>query len=270
MNEEGKLAGKVALVTGGSRGIGQSLAIGLAEAGASVAVVYKNGAEAADATCQTIHQAGGEAEALQADIGSKRDFERIVDVAGSHFGKLDILINNAARTRFGPIDEVTEDDFDDVVNTVLRGPFFGSLAAAKWMVKHGSGSIINISSISVRGIMYFHSSYTLAKGGLEAMTRQMALELSPRIRVNAIAPTATSNVRNAGYDTDYDQKWAAVTPLGRVAVPNDYVQPAVFLASDDAAMITGQILYVDGGWTLQGKAPDQSDFDFSADRKQDG
>ena len=112
-----------------------------------------------------------------------------------------------------------------------------------------------------------HSVYTMAKGGLESLTRQFAFELSPKIRVNAIAPTATSNERNLGYDPDYDKKWAKVSPIGRIAFVEDYVGPCVFLASEESALVTGQILYVDGGWTLQGNAPDASDFDFSSDRQ---
>ena len=267
---EKTLKGKVALVTGASKGIGQALAVGLAEAGSEVAVVYKTDTAGAEQTCETITELGGKAKSFPTDIGSKVSFERVIDEVCDQFGRLDVLVNNAARTRFGPIDEVTEDDFDDVVNTVLRGPFFGSIAAAKKMVENGGGTIINISSIAVRGIMFFHGSYTMAKGGLEAMTRQMALELAPHVRVNALAPHATSNARNAAYDANYDEKWASVTPAGRIAQPGDYVGPAVFLASNAAQMITGQLLYVDGGWTLQGRSPDQGDFDFSADRRRDG
>ena len=266
---ERTLEGNVALVTGASKGIGRALAIGLAEAGAAVAAIYKNDAAGAEGACGTIRQSGGVAEPYSADIGSKAEFEAVIDEVYDRFGRLDVLVNNAARTRFGPIEQVTEEDFDDVVNTVLRGPFFGSIAAAGKMIQGGGGSIINISSIAVRGIMFFHSSYTMAKGGLEALTRQMALELAPHVRVNALAPHATSNERNAAYDPDYDQKWAAVTPIGRIGSPDDYVGPAVFLAGHHARMVTGQVLYVDGGWTLQGRSPDQSAFDFSADRKRD-
>jgi 3-oxoacyl-[acyl-carrier protein] reductase len=112
-----------------------------------------------------------------------------------------------------------------------------------------------------------HSSYSMAKGGLEALTRQLAIELAPTIRVNALAPAPTSSERNRGYDPDYDQKWAAVIPAGRVAYVEDYVGTAVFLASDDSAFLTGQILNVDGGWTLRGLTPDMSNYDFSQDRR---
>lgn len=264
---EKTLTGKVALVTGSSKSIGQAIAVGLAEAGAAVAVIYKTDTPGAEQTCKTITDAGGNAKPFPTDIGSKVEFERAVDEVCDHFGRLDILVNNAARTRFGPIHEVTERDFDDVVNTILRGPFFGSIASAKRMNETGGGSIINISSIAVRGIMFYHGAYTVAKGGLESMTQQMALELAPHVRVNVIAPHATSNDRNRAYDASFDDRWAAVTPAGRVGYPKDYIGPAVFLASDAAAMVTGQSIYVDGGWSLQGHAPEQGDFDYSADRE---
>jgi len=262
----GKLAGKVALVTGASKGIGQGLAVGLAAAGARVAVNYKTDAAGAESTCTLIKQGGGEAEAFPADIGSKSAFEKLVDQVCDRFGRLDVLVNNATRTRFGPVFELTEEDFDDVVNTNLRGPFFGSVAAARRMLSQGSGSIINISSCAARLMVAHHSSYTMAKGGLEALTRQLALELAPKIRVNAIAPAPTSTARNRGYDPDYDRKWGSVIPAGRVAYVQDYVGPCVFLASDDSAFLTGQILNVDGGWTLRGFTPDLSTFDYSQDR----
>jgi NAD(P)-dependent dehydrogenase (short-subunit alcohol dehydrogenase family) len=263
----GKLAGKAALVTGASKGIGEALAIGLAAAGARVAANYKNDIEGAKRTCQQIQQAGGEAAPFQADIGQKLAFEQMVETVYARFGRLDILVNNAARTRFGPLFEVTEADFDDIVNTNLRGPFFGSVAASKKMLEHGGGSIINVSSLAARLMVPFHSAYTMAKGGLESLTRQLALELAPKIRVNAIAPGATSSERNRGYDARFDDKWASVTPLGRVAYATDYIAPCVFLASDDSAFITGQILDISGGWTLQGVRPDMSGFDFSKERQ---
>jgi NAD(P)-dependent dehydrogenase (short-subunit alcohol dehydrogenase family) len=265
-----KLAGKVALVTGASKSIGQTLAIGLAAAGARVAVNYKNDQAGAQSTCKQIAAAGGEADLLQADIGSKAEFEELVERVCQRFGRLDILVNNAARTRFGHVFEITEADFDDVVDTNLRGPFFGSAAAARKMIAQGGGgSIINISSCAAKVIIPHHSSYTMAKGGLEALTRQLAIELAPHVRVNAIAPAPTSNERNRGYDPDYDRKWAAVMPARRVAYAEDYVGAAVFLASDDSALLTGQVLNMDSGWTLVAYTPDLSGFDFSKDRQRD-
>jgi NAD(P)-dependent dehydrogenase (short-subunit alcohol dehydrogenase family) len=220
-------------------------------------------------TCAGIREAGGKAEAFAADIGSKAEFESLVEAVFQHFGRLDVLVNNAARTRFGPVFEVTEEDFDDVVNTNLRGPFFGSVAAARKMMKLGGGSIVNVSSCAAKLMVPFHSSYAMAKGGLENLTRQLALELAPQIRVNAIAPAPTSSERNRGYDPDYDRKWGTLIPAGRVAYARDYVGPCVFLASDDSAFLTGQILNVDGGWTLKGCIPDMSNTDFSQERTRD-
>jgi NAD(P)-dependent dehydrogenase (short-subunit alcohol dehydrogenase family) len=179
---------------------------------------------------------------------------------------LDVLVNNAARTRFAPLREITEEDFDDVVNTNLRGPFFGSVAAASKMAERGGGSIINISSCAARLMLPFHSAYSMAKGGLEALTRQLALELAPNIRVNAIAPGPTSTERNLGYDPEFDRRWAAIIPAGRIGFVEDYAAICVFLASEDSAFVTGQVIGVDGGWTVKGYPCDMSKSDFSKDR----
>lgn len=262
-----RLRGKVAIITGSSAGIGRGLAIGLSANGARVAVNYKNDRLGAEGTLAAIREAGGEGELYQADIGVKREFETMIDSVAQKFGGLDILVNNAARTRFGPLSEVTEEDFADVVDTNLRGPLFGSAAAARNMLRRGGGSIINISSCAARAMVPFHAVYTMAKGGLEALTRQLALELAPNIRVNAIAPGPTSTERNRGYDPEYDNKWKCVIPAGRVGNVNDYVGACVFLASDDSAFITGQIIGIDGGWTIKGYPPDLSRSDFSKDRQ---
>ena len=263
----GKLNGKVALVTGSSGGIGSGLAIGLATNGARVAVNYKTNQSGAEETLAAIRRADGHGELFQADIGVKREFESMIESVALKFGGLDILVNNAARTRFGPLSQVTEEDFADVVDTNLRGPLFGSAAAARHMTRRGGGSIINISSCAARAMVPFHAVYTMAKGGLETLTRQLALELAPTVRVNAIAPGPTSTERNRGYDAEYDQKWQSVIPAGRVGWVEDYVGLCVFLASDDSAFITGQVIGVDGGWTIKGNPPDLSKSDFSKDRQ---
>jgi NAD(P)-dependent dehydrogenase (short-subunit alcohol dehydrogenase family) len=266
-NMTGTLTGKVALITGASRGIGQGIAIGFGAAGAHIAVNYKTDSVGAELVCKQICEDGGGAEAFQADIGDATAFEELVDSVCQHFGCLDILVNNAARTRFGPLFEVTKADFDEVVDTNLKGPFFGSIAAAKKMLQSNGGSIINVSSCAVKLMMPFHSAYTMAKGGLESLTRQLALELAPMIRVNAIMPGATSTERNRAYDGNFDEKWSNVIPAGRVGQPADYVGPAIFLASNASSLVTGQILDVTGGWTLQGYTPNMTNFDFSRERK---
>jgi NAD(P)-dependent dehydrogenase (short-subunit alcohol dehydrogenase family) len=263
----GILQGKVALVTGGSKGIGRQLAIGLAVAGAKIGLVYKTDQAGGEMTCELIQARGGHAKAFEADVGRREEMEEVVRATAGYFGTLHILINNAARTRFGPLDEVTDDDFDDLVNTNLRGPFFGSIAAGKIMKESKTvGTIINISSCAAKLMLPFHSCYTMVKGGLEALTRQLAFEMAPHVRVNCIAPGATSTERNQGYDLQFDEKWSAVTPAGRVAQVEDYVGPCVFLASDHSRFMTGQILNVDGGWTLKGENPEMAGYDLSAER----
>ncbi|MCE2526160.1 MAG: SDR family oxidoreductase [Actinomycetia bacterium] len=259
-------AGKTAFITGASKGIGEAIAIGLAQSGASVAVGYHTDAEGADRTVAAIAGQGGDATAVQLDLANLERCLEVVDQVAQHFGRLDILVNNAARTRFGPVHETTEVDFDDVVNTVLKGPFFLSLRASKIMNANGGGAIVNISSIAVEGIMPFHGAYTMAKGGLESMTRQMALDLAPHVRVNAVAPGATLTARNLRYSEGYADDWSRVTPLGRVMMPGDYVGVVNFLTSEAAQMITGQIIYVDGGWSMLGLGPNMDAFDFSSDK----
>lgn len=265
MNE--RLKDRVAIVTGASKGIGRALAVGLAREGVKTALVYNVDRAGAQTACAEIQNSGGRSEAFHTDIRSRHQFELLIKTVAEQFGGLDILVNNASHTRFGPLDEVTEEDFDDLVNTNLRGPFFGSIAAARKMREHAGGSIINISSCATGLTIPFHSAYTMVKGGLEALTRQLAFELAPRVRVNCIAPGATSTDRNRGYDVNYDSRWAAITPAGRVAQVEDYVGACVFLASDDSSFVTGQVLRVDGGWTLKGQSPDMSDYDLSKERK---
>lgn len=259
-------AGKTAFVTGASKGIGEGIALGLARHGASVAVGYHIDAAGADQTVAGITRQGGHARPVQLDLADLDRCMEAVDEVAQHFGGLDILVNNAARTRFGPIHETTEADFDDVVNTVLKGPFFLSLKASQIMNADGGGSIVNISSIAVEAIMPFHGAYTMAKGGLESMTRQLALDLAPGVRVNAVAPGATLTARNLRYSEGYADDWSRVTPLGRVMMPDDYVGVVTFLTSDSARMITGQIIYVDGGWAMLGHGPNMDEFDFSSDK----
>jgi NAD(P)-dependent dehydrogenase (short-subunit alcohol dehydrogenase family) len=259
------LSGRVAIVTGASKGIGRTLAVGLAHAGAAVAVNYKTDAAGAQETCSAIAEEGGRAVAIGADIGVPDDARRLVAAAHRELGSVDVLVNNAGRTRFGPAADVTEEDWDEVMNTNARGTFFTTMAAVEAMGEHGS--VVNISSCAARLMVAYHAVYTTSKGAVEAMTRQLALELAPRVRVNAIAPAATSMERNWEYDPGFDNSWKAVTPMDRVATPEDYVAPLVFLASDASAFVTGEILHVDGGWTIKGDYPHMAHYDFETDRR---
>jgi NAD(P)-dependent dehydrogenase (short-subunit alcohol dehydrogenase family) len=262
----GLLDGKVVVVTGASKGIGASLAIGVARHGATVVINYKVDAEGAAEMVRRITAGGARAIRLQADVGKPDEARHLISAAAEQLGAVDVLVNNAGRTRFGPASGVSLDDWDDVVDTNLKGTFFTTVAAVEHMPEEG-GSVINISSCAAALMVRDHSIYTMSKTGVEGLSRQLALEYAPRkIRVNVIAPAATSGARNLEYDLDYDRKWASVTPMGRVGSPEDYVGPVVFLASEMSSFLTGQTLNVDGGWSLKGHTPDMSDYDYSVDR----
>lgn len=260
------LNGKVVLVTGASKGIGRALAVGLASEGALVAINFKTDRAGAEATRRSVEERGNPALLVQADVGRKEEATAMVEQVVSAHGRIDVLVNNAARTRFGPFEEASEEDWLDVVNTNLKGTFFASAAAVRHMKRSGEGAIINVSSCAARLMVPFHAAYTMSKGGIEALTRQLALELAPTVRVNCISPAPTSTERNQQYDAHYDENWGRVIPMKRVAQPEDMVGAVAFLASDRASYVTGQILQVDGGWTLKGHTPDLNQEDFSSDR----
>ena len=261
------LKGKVAVISGSSKGIGRGLAIGLARHGAAIAVNYKNDQQGAEETARMIREAGGEAVVIGADVSVTSQAARLVDQAVEHLGRIDVLVNNAGRSRFNWALKITPEDWEDVVGTNLRGAFFASQAAARHMQASGGGSIVNVSSCAATLTALYHSIYTMSKAGLEGLTKQLALELAPAIRVNAIAPGPTDVERARQYDPNFDRTWGAVVPMGRVAQPEDLVGPVVFLASDLSRYVTGDVLHVDGGWTIQGKTPPMEDFDVAADRK---
>lgn len=176
-------------------------------------------------------------------------------------------MNNAARTRFGPPNGVTDDDFQDAIDTNLRGPFFASVAANELMQTAGAGAIINISSCAATLMVPDHAVYTMTKTGLEGLTRQMAIEFAPAVRVNAIAPGPTATERNFEYDPRFSESWQPLIPLGRVGTVDDLLGPTIFLASDAARFLTGQVLHVDGGWTLRGQVPNMTRYDYTSDRQ---
>lgn len=260
------LEGKVAIVTGGSKGIGRELAIGLSAAGATVVVGYKTDEEGARATCVAIAESGGTAVPVQADVSIEQSVSRLIGTTHDTCGSVDVLVNNAGRTRHTPVGDVTRQDWDDVMDTNLRGPFLASVAAAEAMTS--GGVIINVSSCTATlAGAYPQVVYTTSKGGVEVMTRQLAIELAPKVRVNALAPGATAIERTLEYGPMFRESWGQIVPLGRVAEPRDYIPPLVFLASDASAYMTGQTLHVDGGWSIQGNYPDRSLFNFTGDRQ---
>jgi glucose 1-dehydrogenase len=251
------LSGKVALVTGASKGIGYELAIGLAEAGAAVVANYNRDEAGAQDTVSKIVAGGGRAIAVQGDIARVEDCRRIVARTVEEFGRIDIACCHAGITSWGKFLDYREDAFDAVVDTNLKGTYFTAQAAAREMVKQGGGGrIIVTSSVTGNQAVPYLSAYAMTKGGLQMLVRNLVLELSPyNITINAVAPGAISNERNLHDDPNYDTDWAGVIPIKRVGQPRDVVAAVLFYASDEAGFITGTTLMVDGGWTSYSPTP---------------
>lgn len=254
-----KLDGKIALITGAGKGIGAAIARGFAAEGATVLVNDIPEATYTDEVIQSILRDGGRAEAVYADLSRVPEIRRIFATIREKYGRLDILVNNAGITGWSDFYETEEAIFDRVVQLNLKGTLFCTIEAAKIMRETGGGSIINISSVvtalSVKNLI----CYVATKGGIEAMTRQMAVELAPhRIRVNCFGPGPVNTERNLSEDPNYRENWGSVIPLQRSGEPEEMVGPALFLASDDASFVTGQMFYADGGWGVQGKISEAS------------
>jgi len=244
-----KLDGKVAMVTGSSRGLGQGMAVALAEAGANIALVDRTDATA---TCQAIGKIGKACTNISADLSDKECIPNIVNTAVREMGTIDILVNNAGIIRRAPLLEFSEKDWDEVISVNLRTLFFLSQAVARVMVEHGrGGKIINVASLlSFQGGILV-PSYTAAKSGVMGLTRAFANELSPhKINVNAIAPgyMATDNTKPLRDDPKRSADILARIPAGRWGTPDDLMGAVVFLASEASNYMQGHILVVDGGW----------------------
>ncbi|HEY6228626.1 MAG TPA: glucose 1-dehydrogenase [Verrucomicrobiae bacterium] len=246
-----KLAGKVAVVTGASKGIGAEIAKQLAASGASVVVNYASSKSGAAAVVDAISKRGGEAIAVQADISKQSDINRLFTQAKKQFGRVDILVNNAGIYEFAPLENVTEEHFHKQFNLNVLGLILASKAAANQFGADG-GSIINISSVVSTLAVPNGSVYSATKGAVDALTRSLAAELGPRkIRVNAINPgmVETEGFQSAGIgESDMRKQVEAQTPLGRIGQPIDIAGAAVFLASQDAAWITGETFRISGGY----------------------
>jgi 3-oxoacyl-[acyl-carrier protein] reductase len=244
-----KLKGKVALVTGASKGIGAAIAKSLAAEGASVAVNYASSKAGADATVADIAAAGGKAVAVRGDVSKARDAQGIVDATVKLFGRLDILVNNSGVYGFAPIENITEEDFHKHFNVNVLGLLLTTQAAVKHL---GEGaSIINVGSVVSRITPPGSAVYTGTKGAVDAITGVLSRELGGRkIRVNAINPgmVETEGTRSAGFiGSDFETGTVAQTPLGRIGQPSDIASVAVFLASDDSHWLTGEHLLAGGG-----------------------
>ena len=245
-----KLLGKVAVVTGASKGIGAAIARQLAAEGAAVVVNYASSKEAAERVVAEIVGNGGEAIAVQANVAKHTDIERLFSEAQKAFGKLDILINNAGVYEFAPLENVTDEHIHKMFDLNVLGLIFASQEAVKHFGPDG-GSIINISSVAATDAPPTTSVYSATKAAVDAVTKSLAKELGSRhIRVNSINPgmVETEGVHAAGIaDSDFRKLVESQTPLGRIGQPQDIAPAAVFLASSDAGWITGETLHVSGG-----------------------
>jgi 3-oxoacyl-[acyl-carrier protein] reductase len=245
-----KLANKVAVVTGASKGIGAGIAKALAAEGAAVVVNYASSKEGADSVVAAIKAKGGKAIAVQGDVAKSADVQRIFAETHKAFGQLDVLVNNAGVYQFHPLEDVTEDEFHRIFNTNVLGLILATREAAKYFDGAG-GSVINIGSVVTRLTPPTSVVYSATKGAVDAVTGVLAKELGPKkVRVNSINPglVITEGTNSQGIaGSDFEKQLVAQTPLGRAGKPEDIAPIAVFLASDDSRWVTGEALVGSGG-----------------------
>lgn len=250
----GRLSGKVAIVTGSSSGIGKSIAIRLAEEGASLVVDYRDHPEGADDTRKQIEEKGAKAITVQADVSKLSDTKMLIDHAWEQLGGCDILVNNAGIEKGADFWDVTEEDYDAVLNVNLKGAFFLAQEFVRRLREAmRPGRIINISSVHEDMAFPHFSTYCIAKGGMRMFARNLAVELGPLgITINNIAPGAIATPINKSLLNDKPKLDALLRniPLGRMGQPEDVAGLAAFLASDEAAYVTGSTYFIDGGLTV--------------------
>jgi len=247
----GKLRGKVAIVTGASKGIGAGIAKALAAEGAAVAVNYSSSRDGADRVVAEIEQAGGRAAAIQGDVSRAEDVARLFEETRKRLGTPDVLVNNAGVFRFHPLESVTEEEFHRQFNINVLGLILATREAAKHFGSDG-GSVINIGSVASEAGPAGSVVYSATKGAVDAVTRVLAKELGPRrIRVNSINPggVETEGARELGIvGSDFEREMVARTPLGRFGQPDDIAPVAVFLASAESGWLTGEVVTASGGY----------------------
>ncbi|AUD14115.1 MULTISPECIES: 3-oxoacyl-[acyl-carrier-protein] reductase [unclassified Planococcus (in: firmicutes)] len=246
-----KLTGKTAIVTGASRGIGAAIARRFAEEGANIVVNYSGSQDKAEAVVAEIEQAGGKAIAVKANVADADAVKAMADAAMKEFGSIDILVNNAGITRDNLMMRMKEDEWDDVINTNLKGVFLCTKAVTRQMMKQRAGRIVNIASIV--GVMgnAGQANYVAAKAGVIGLTKTTARELASRgITANAVAPGFITTDMTEKLGDDVQSSMLAQIPLARFGAPEDVANAALFLASDEASYVTGQTLHLDGGMVM--------------------
>lgn len=245
------LQGKHALVTGASRGIGRSIALELAKQGASVAVNYSGSEDRAQAVVEEIEAMGQKAFKIQADVSNEKSVKEMIKAVVDTFGSIDILVNNAGITKDNLLMRMKEDEFDQVINTNLKGVFLCTKAATRPMMKQRSGKIINVASIVGVSGNPGQANYVAAKAGVIGMTKSVAKELASRnILVNAVAPGFISTDMTDALSDEQRTSMLELVPLGKLGTPENVATVVRFLASNDAEYITGQTIHIDGGMVM--------------------
>jgi gluconate 5-dehydrogenase len=252
MTNRFNLNGKVALVTGGHGGIGEAIALGMADDGADVVVTSRN-LEALKQTVAKIQAKGRKSMAVAVDVTDEKQVQAMADAVIKEFGKIDILVNGAGLAIREPADTFPIDQWQKVMDINVRGTFLCCQAVGRYMIKQKSGNIVNLSSVRGRyGLPAGYAAYCPSKGAVDTLTRTLACEWAKKgIRVNAVAPTIveTDLTKDALANPDYAKQMKARIPMDRWAFPEDIVGPTIFFASDASSFVTGQILYIDGGVT---------------------
>jgi NAD(P)-dependent dehydrogenase (short-subunit alcohol dehydrogenase family) len=242
------LANQFALVTGASKGVGKGIALELARQGCAVAVNYHSDAAGAEATVDEIAGSGGDAFAVHADVGNSAEVDAMFARVDAEFGALNIMVNNAGVQTWKALLDLTEAEWDRVIDTNLKGTFLCTQRAGRRMKANGGGSVVNIGSGSNKWPFPHLVDYTSSKGGIEQFTKVAAWELGEfGIRVNCVAPGAIEIERTKLELGDYAGSWSKLTPMGRIGLPKDVAAAVAFFCTPAAEFITGQTLYVDGG-----------------------
>ncbi len=247
-----EFAGKVALVTGGSRGIGRAIALAFAQLGCRVAICYRQSQAAAEAVCAEATEAGGKMRAYMADVGQSEAAHALVHTVIDEYGRIDILVNNAGVFPRAPVVDITDEEWEETLRSSLYSTFYCSRAVLPHMIRQGGGVIVNLGSIAGKRGSRFHAAYAAAKGGVFAFTRSLAKEaVTYGIRVNAVCPgRVETEIFGSQLDEAERARFLSEAPIGRLSTPEEVASAVVFLASSASSYVIGESLDVDGGLVM--------------------